>query len=330
VEEAEAQAAGGLPNIVLQLLFKPDKNGIEYKALDAAAKELHTTPQRLMLAAGGVASPKDLHYGAFLRELPARHGLPGHRHPRAATDLPVADVQAFSIDDVTTTEIDDACRSPSWPTASCAWASTSPRRAWPSSAATRSTSWRARACPPSTCRAIRSPCCPTIWWLPSRWAGAARPALSLYATLDPASWSVLSTETRAELVPIAANLRHNDLDDLVNEEALASGAATIRTRTTALIWQWAQVLEAAAWSSARLRPASRNRTTASTSTSTSRRRGQHRPPPRGAPLDKIVAELMIFANSTWGKLMHDHGVPGIYRARAAVPAAGPPRCRCAC
>ena len=38
---------------------------------------------------------------------------------------------------------------------------------------------------------------------------------------------------------------------------------------------------------------------------------------RGAPLDKIVAELMIFANSSWGKLMHDHGVPGIYRSQGA-------------
>jgi exoribonuclease-2 len=38
---------------------------------------------------------------------------------------------------------------------------------------------------------------------------------------------------------------------------------------------------------------------------------------RGAPLDKIVAELMIFANSTWGKLMHDCGVPGIYRTQGA-------------
>jgi exoribonuclease-2 len=36
---------------------------------------------------------------------------------------------------------------------------------------------------------------------------------------------------------------------------------------------------------------------------------------RGAPLDKIVAELMIFANSSWGKLMHESGVPGIYRAQ---------------
>ena len=36
---------------------------------------------------------------------------------------------------------------------------------------------------------------------------------------------------------------------------------------------------------------------------------------RGAPLDKMVAELMIFANCTWGKFMSDHGIPGIYRAQ---------------
>jgi exoribonuclease-2 len=28
-----------------------------------------------------------------------------------------------------------------------------------------------------------------------------------------------------------------------------------------------------------------------------------------------VAELMIFANSSWGKLMHEQGVPGIYRTQ---------------
>ena len=35
---------------------------------------------------------------------------------------------------------------------------------------------------------------------------------------------VISTETRAEAVPIAANLRHNDLDALVTEDNLAHGA----------------------------------------------------------------------------------------------------------
>jgi exoribonuclease-2 len=38
---------------------------------------------------------------------------------------------------------------------------------------------------------------------------------------------------------------------------------------------------------------------------------------RGSPLDQIVAELMILANSTWGKLLADHGVPGIYRTQKA-------------
>ena len=28
-----------------------------------------------------------------------------------------------------------------------------------------------------------------------------------------------------------------------------------------------------------------------------------------------MAELMIFANSTWGKLLHEHGIPGIYRSQ---------------
>ena len=39
---------------------------------------------------------------------------------------------------------------------------------------------------------------------------------------------------------------------------------------------------------------------------------------RGAPLDLIVAEAMILANSTWGGWIHDNGVPGIYRSQASL------------
>jgi exoribonuclease-2 len=38
---------------------------------------------------------------------------------------------------------------------------------------------------------------------------------------------------------------------------------------------------------------------------------------RGSPLDKLVAELMIIANSTWGGLLAAKGVPAIYRAQTA-------------
>jgi exoribonuclease-2 len=40
-----------------------------------------------------------------------------------------------------------------------------------------------------------------------------------------------------------------------------------------------------------------------------------RPPPRGSPLDKLVAELMIAANSTWGKALAEAGIPALYRAQ---------------
>ncbi|HRC61126.1 MAG TPA: RNB domain-containing ribonuclease, partial [Candidatus Propionivibrio aalborgensis] len=38
---------------------------------------------------------------------------------------------------------------------------------------------------------------------------------------------------------------------------------------------------------------------------------------RGSPLDKLVAELMIVANSTWGGVLAEKGIPAIYRAQSA-------------
>jgi exoribonuclease II len=39
---------------------------------------------------------------------------------------------------------------------------------------------------------------------------------------------------------------------------------------------------------------------------------------RGTPLDLIVAEAMILANSTWGSWLGELGVPGIYRSQASL------------
>ncbi len=320
VEQLKAeQLPEAMQSMVLQLLFKPDKNTIEYKALDAAASELHTTPQRLMLAVGGVASPKALHMARFLFEnFPRGAGFPEVPVPVAPTDLPLADVQAFSIDDVTTTEIDDAF--------SVTLLDGGKVRIGIHIAAPGLGIQPDDAVDKLARARMSTVYMPgdKITMLPDAVVeaftlaeGKNCPALSLYATLDTADWSLLSTETRAELVPMANNLRHNDLDDLVNEETLASGAGEYpHKESLRLIWQWAQVLEAGrmvkreAWG---LKPEQNNRVdfnfyVEDDVVTVSRRK-------RGAPLDKIVAELMIFANSTWGKLMHEHGVPGIYRSQ---------------
>jgi exoribonuclease-2 len=320
VEELKAnKLPDSMKNIVMQLLFKPDKNSIEYKAMEAACNELHTNPQRLMLAAGGVESPKALHMAKFLFEsFPRGAGFPDVAVPVAPTNLPLADVKAFSIDDVTTTEIDDAFSVTKLADGNvkigihiaAPGLGIKPDDAVDKMARARmSTVYmpgdKITMLPDSIVEAFTLA------------EGKTCPALSLYATLNPADWSVIATETRAEMVPIESNLRHNDLDDLVNEETLASGEGDYAHKEElGLIWKWAQVLEAARMVKREgfgLKPEQNNRVdfnfyVENDIVTVSRRK-------RGAPLDKIVAELMIFANSTWGKLMHDHGVPGIYRSQ---------------
>jgi len=321
VEELKAnQLPASMKPLVLQLLFKPDKNTIEYKALEAACDELHTNPQRLMLATGGIASAKQLHLSKFLFEhFPKGPGFAdGLAVPAAPSALPLADVAAFSIDDVTTTEIDDAF---SVVTQADGKVRVGIHIAAPGLGIR----------PDDAIDKIARSRMSTVYMpgdkitmLPDEIVaaftlaeGRTCPALSLYATLDPADWSVVATETRAELVPIARNLRHNDLDTLVNEETLASGEGEYEHKADlALLWQWAQKLEAGRMAKREafgLKPEQNNRMdfnfyVEDDVVSVVQRK-------RGAPLDKIVAELMIFANSTWGKLLHDHGVPGIYRSQ---------------
>ncbi|HEY8101554.1 MAG TPA: RNB domain-containing ribonuclease [Burkholderiaceae bacterium] len=319
VEELKAnRLPDALKPLALQLLFKPDKNSIEYKALDAACSELHMTPQRLMLATGGIASPKELHLSKFLLEsFPKGIGFPSVTPPDVPA-LPVAAVQAFSIDDVTTTEIDDAF---SVVTLGDGTVRVGIHIAAPALGIK----------PHDAIDAIARQRLSTVYMpgdkitmLPDHVVesftlaeGKTCPAVSLYATLNPEDWSIVSTETKAESVPIVANLRHNDLDALVTEDNLAAGVGEYPHKAElALLWQWAQVLEKgrmAKRESFGLRPEQTNRVdfnfyVEDDIVTIARRK-------RGAPLDKIVAELMIFANSSWGKLMHEHGVPGIYRSQ---------------
>jgi exoribonuclease-2 len=320
VEELSAhRLPPSMQAMVQQLLFKPDKNTIEYKAMEAACDALHLSPARLMLAAGGIASAKDLHMSKFLFEnFPRGQGFPDVAVPVVQQKLPLAEVAAFSIDDVTTTEIDDAF--------SVVHQADGMVRVGIHIAAPA-----LGIAPDDAVDKLARARMSTVYMpgdkitmLPDAIVnaftlaeGKTCPALSLYATLDPADWRVLATETKAEMVPIANNLRHNDLDELVNEETLSSGAGDYpRKAELTLLWAWAQQLEAGRMVKREafgLKPEQNNRVdfnfyVEDDVVTITRRK-------RGAPLDKIVAELMIFANSTWGKLMHDHGVPGIYRSQ---------------
>ncbi len=323
-KQVEELKAGQLPvsmaPLVNQLLFKPDKNSIEYKALDTAAQELQTTPARLMLSVGAISSARELHMNRFRSAcFPRGTGFPEIAIP-AKPQLVSADVQAFSIDDVTTTEIDDAF--------SVRDLGDGKIRVGIHIAAPGMGISPGDAIDKLARERMSTVYMPgdKITMLPDELVseftlaeGDIRPALSLYATIDTADWSVIATETVAEAVPVAANLRHNDLDEIVTEENLAAGLGEYpHKKEIQWLWQWAQTLERGRMQkreSFGLRPEQNNRVDfnfyVDDEIVTINRRK------RGAPLDKIVAELMIYANSSWGLLLHEHGVPGIYRTQGS-------------
>lgn len=328
--------AGKLPEAfegkALGLLTKPDKNSIEYKALEAAAAARGISMPRLMLECGGIASPRALHEARFLAEFfPHGTGFPPVQVGALPDDLPEAHVEAFSIDDVTTTEIDDAF---SIEPLADGRVRIGIHIAAPALGIERG----------DTADTIARTRLSTVYMpgdkitmLPDDFVdaftlkeGGLRPALSLYSIVNRETQEIVASETRAERVFVKSNLRHNTLDELVTEETLAAGTGEYPHKDDiAVLWPFAQALfekRQQARAGYGLRREVQRNTDFNFYVD-----GEHvtiTPRRRGSPLDTIVAELAILANSTWGAFLHDHGVPGIYRSQRAFGApSGPKRTR---
>jgi exoribonuclease-2 len=158
-------------------------------------------------------------------------------------------------------------------------------------------------------------------------AGREMPALSLYVDLDEAGTSLVASQSRVEMIRVAANLRHDQLDDRVTEESLQPPpqgqadplAGLEQAPELRALWRLTLALSAER-DRVRGKPEARHRIDFSFYVDTSVdgdqtvRITQRR---RDAPLDRIVAELMILANAAWGQLLADQRVPGIYRSQQA-------------
>lgn len=319
----DALKAGELPAAIaqlgVQLIVRPDKNGIEYKAVEQAANELQMSPLRLLLARGAIASPYRWHVDSFLTTaFPRGTGFAADLPPPALPeDLPLADAAAYSIDDSATTEIDDAF---------------SLRRladrvrvgihiAAPGVAIPRGHALDAVA--RTRMSTVYAPGL-KFTMLPEPWIeafslneGKMVPVLSLYVDVDPQSYAILARHTVVERVRIAGNLRHDRLDDVVTEEAVAAGALPIDFgEELCFLWRWARVLLAGR-EAVRGKPEPLGRVDYGFVIDGE---GEHahvtiRPRKRGAPLDLIVAELMILANSHWGGWLAELRRAGIYRSQ---------------
>jgi exoribonuclease II len=295
------------------LLYKPDKNALEWKALSAACDAARTNSVELLAACGAIPSTHDYHFNRFLSEaFPRGLAFPDWGALPPPPDLPHADVHAFSIDDATTTEIDDAFSVRELVSGNF---EIGIHIACPALAIPRGTPLDAIA------RARLS----TVY-MPGRKLtmlpeaavsaftlrqGTLAPALSLYVETDPAGAPV-AHQTRLNLVPIAANLNLSTLSGTF-ANALPAPADPPWTREMRALWKLAQHL------SARRGKTDFNRIDYSFDVdwkAAPEGRVTISPRERGSPLDKLVAELMIHVNSTWGQLLAAKGAAGLYRVQS--------------
>ena len=318
-----------------KILFRPDKNAPEYKAVVDASRATHLAPLDLLQKAGAIDSSYQFHWQRFLLDhFPKGTAFAALSAPQPPDDLPLANVQAYSIDDSATTEIDDALSVQGLGTGTVTLGihiaapalAIQPGDALDQLGRNRLSTvympgYKITMLPDEVVR---------IYTLD---AGRANPAVSLYVTIDEATLDITATETRLERVPVSVNLRHDQLDHIVTEAWLADASIEIENTPQPLqdlreqlsfLHRMAKHLKAQR-EVVRGKPENFNRPdynfrlvgndkgvpdgTETVQISTRQ---------RGAPLDLIVAEAAIVANSTWGNWMAELGVPGIYRSQASM------------
>ena len=317
------------PPLLDMLLYQPDRNRSETKALEAACVRTGLSPTCLLARCGAIPSPYAYHLRRFLREyFPRGVDFPAAQPEIDAVDaslaalaetLPRADVRAFSIDDAATTEIDDAFSLT--PLAEGGWC-----------VGIHIAAPGLGFAPDSPLGALARERLSTVYMpgdkitmLPNALVerftlrqGHDCPTLSLYLTVAQ-DFSITAHESRIERVPVVANLRHHDLEPLFNAQMLAAGLGDFPFASElSILWQLAQACLARRGKTA---AAQGDRdysfhiegdladAQACHVTITER--------PRGSPLDTLVSELMIVANSLWGSLFADNGIAAIYRAQSA-------------
>ncbi len=309
--------AGALPAALqakrAMLLYKPDRNALEWKALAAACDVRKQSPVEVLAACGAIPSTHDYHFDAFVAEAFSQGtAFPSWGTLPAVRDLPRDAVRAFSIDDATTTEIDDA--------------------------------FSVRELPDGNYRIGIHIACPAIAlprdtpldriarerlstvYMPGRKltmlpdeaveaftlkAGTSPPVLTLAMEVTP-DGIVRAQATRVERIDVAANLHLHTISDAFAND-LPSPADPPWTPELRVLWKVARKLAEARgkndidrvdysfdvdWEAApdgRITIAARE---------------------RGSPLDKLVSELMIHVNNSWGRLLAEKGAAGLYRVQS--------------
>ena len=317
---AEALKRGEMPSEIAAdlktILHAPDKQSLTYKAFTKAADELKISAYELAKKTGGITSiPQYLQDGFEIKYFPKGTGFPDLSLPEMP-DLPKADVTAFSIDDESTTEVDDAL--------SLTDLGNGMKRVGIHIAAPSLAIKQGDKMEKNIMERLSTVYFPggKITMLPENWiaafsldAGAYRPSISIYFDVD-SEFNVGAPTCKIEAVNIAENLRIQTIEPHFNAETgLDEAGEMMFAHHQDLIWfyQFAIALQKA--------------------------RGKYEPDrapqydysieldeegnvsvvrrERGSPIDTLVSEMMILANSTWAQMLDENELPGLFRVQPA-------------
>ncbi len=283
--------------------------------LDTAAGALHLSHLKLLHACGAIPSVHDYHLGAFLREYFAKGEAFTDEQLSALSagisfDLPMAEAEAFSIDDSTTTEIDDAFSMRllddgvmcvgihiAAPALGIEVDSPLDLAAMHRLSTVYMPGHKITMLPESAIRPF------------SLDEGQIKPVLSMYLHVNP-DLTIAQRHSKVELIKVAENLRHDALEPYFNETTLAADSGHPYWSKLLFLFNLAESLEKARGKYDPTKPPQVDYNFYVNDGKVSIV-GRH----RGSPMDKLVAELMIEANSQWGALLASHQVPGLYRAQ---------------
>ena len=304
-----------------------DRQSVGWRALDLACQQTGLSPERLLLKVGALPSARAVHEQRFLRShFPTGTDFPAalsQYQPPVLDHLPESPVEAFSIDDSSTTEIDD-CLSVQWlddgmarigvhiaaPALGIRPGDGVDQVARERMTTVYSPGEKITMLPDAVVRSF------------SLDEGHVRPALSLYLDINIETLQVANEFSQVDRIRVARNIRHDELEPFDTEAQLdwqpVPGeedplAGLPYADAFRLLWRFTQVLSAER-DKVRGRPEVRSRVDF-----TFRIDGEHVeiiPRRRDAPFDRIVAEMAILANSRWGRLLADHAVSGLYRSQS--------------
>jgi len=292
-------------------IYNPDKNSLEWKAIDEAAQSSGRLALTVMADCGLIQNAHDYHLGAFLREMFSDGvNFPAFDIPEITADLALASVECFSIDDATTTEIDDA-----FSLEILASGNTrvgihiaAPSLGVPADSVLDSVVL-------SRLSTVYMPG-NKITMLPdavvkpfSLDAGETKPALSLYVEATP-HFEIVAHETKLEKIKVADNLRHDAIEPFFNANTLETDSGHPYWEKLKFLFNLAEHLEVARGKADPNRAPQIDYNFYVTDGIVKIVARE-----RGSPMDKLVAELMIYANSHWGGLLKQAGLAGIYRAQ---------------